>query len=83
MTLLKNQDDQSISYFNNFQLVRKFQFLFPTLQIELWIIPYLRNSETLGKLPIAQHIHRRGENDDDGDANSDAQRLKNHYGVEL
>ena len=53
MTLLKNQDDQSISYFNNFQLVRKFQFLFPTLQIELWIIPYLRNSETLGKLPIA------------------------------
>ena len=52
MTLLINQNDQSISYFNNFQwLVRKFQF--PTLQIELWIIPYLRNSETLGKLPIA------------------------------
>ena len=54
MALLKNQDGQSISYFNNFQwLVRKFQFLFPTLQTELWIIPYLRNSETLGKLPIA------------------------------
>ena len=42
MALLKNQDDQSISYFNNSQrLICKFQFLFPTMQTELWIIPYL------------------------------------------